>query len=251
MGQSRLELSRKVIFIDLFDTLVKPLPVEQRWEWLNGKRFDQGLPSYKWLLAGFSQALMADEVGLAPQVLRDYFLIRPYHNISEMAIAAELLAPSNQKISEDTILKTEEYSNWLVNGVTFYEDVSQTLDTLLDFGYCLYLVSNIMFPYNKVINRLDLKHWFKGFILSCEIGTRKPDPDIFEEALRLAGVEAHTAVMIGDNWKTDILGAVGRKIPAIFLDRSGQGIPASFKNDEANEVVCINKFSDLLNLVKR
>ncbi len=50
----------------------------------------------------------------------------------------------------------------------------------------------------------------------------KPAPEIFELALRRAGVSASEAVHIGDSYSADVLGARGAGIDAILLDRGGR-----------------------------
>jgi putative hydrolase of the HAD superfamily len=56
-------------------------------------------------------------------------------------------------------------------------------------------------------------------IASAEIGVEKPDPRIFRAVLRRAGVEAREAVMIGDSWCNDVLGALRVGIRPIWFNR--------------------------------
>ena len=46
-------------------------------------------------------------------------------------------------------------------------------------------------------------------VVSEEFGAWKPDPAIFEHALKLIGAEAESTVFVGDNSEHDILGAIG------------------------------------------
>lgn len=47
----------------------------------------------------------------------------------------------------------------------------------------------------------------------------KPDRLIFDEALKKAGVAAHEAVYVGDNYYADILGAINAGMAAVLVDR--------------------------------
>lgn len=58
-------------------------------------------------------------------------------------------------------------------------------------------------------------------IISEEFGVAKPDPRIFLEALRLAGVTSGEAVFVGDSPEFDMLGARAAGIPAVWLNRHG------------------------------
>ena len=56
----------------------------------------------------------------------------------------------------------------------------------------------------------------------------KPHRSIFEEALRLAGVAAEEALMVGDSLAADVRGALGAGLRAVLIRRSGEippGVP--------------------------
>jgi len=62
-------------------------------------------------------------------------------------------------------------------------------------------------------------------ITSEEIGVAKPNPAIFRVALERIGCDAHEAVMIGDAWVHDVLGASAAGIRALWLNRHGTPHP--------------------------
>ncbi|MCM4082510.1 HAD family hydrolase [Paractinoplanes hotanensis] len=53
----------------------------------------------------------------------------------------------------------------------------------------------------------------------------KPRPEPFETALRLLGAAPADVVHIGDSPASDLLGAAGLGIPAIFVNRTGRDLP--------------------------
>jgi putative hydrolase of the HAD superfamily len=61
--------------------------------------------------------------------------------------------------------------------------------------------------------------------VSEEVGVLKPDPHIFRIALERVGCRAEDAVMVGDMWDIDILGARAAEIRAIWLNRFGLANP--------------------------
>lgn len=68
----------------------------------------------------------------------------------------------------------------------------------------------------------DLAHHFSVNVVSAEVGVGKPDPRIFEIALRALGVRAQEAAMVGDSLERDVAGARRAGLRAIWIDRGSQ-----------------------------
>jgi HAD superfamily hydrolase (TIGR01549 family) len=64
-------------------------------------------------------------------------------------------------------------------------------------------------------------------VTSEATGYAKPDPRIFREALRRAGVPPAEARMVGDNWESDVLGAASVGLPAVWFHRRDLPVPAT------------------------
>ena len=62
----------------------------------------------------------------------------------------------------------------------------------------------------------EIEKYFSSVVYSEEAGVRKPHPAIFELALQRANCMAHEALMIGDDWDADILGARNSGIDQVF-----------------------------------
>jgi putative hydrolase of the HAD superfamily len=56
-------------------------------------------------------------------------------------------------------------------------------------------------------------------LVSEEFGVAKPDPQIFREALRLAGVRPEEAIFVGDSVEFDMAGARAAGIPTVWVNR--------------------------------
>ena len=67
---------------------------------------------------------------------------------------------------------------------------------------------------------LGIERYFDSFVGSIHVGHAKPDPEIFQMALSNLGIGPEDAIMVGDNWKADILGARGVEVRGIHLVRS-------------------------------
>lgn len=68
---------------------------------------------------------------------------------------------------------------------------------------------------------LRMDRFIDELIVSEEAGVAKPDPKIFEIALRRLGGDADRAVMVGDSYEADIRGAQAAGIKTVWLNRRG------------------------------
>ena len=91
--------------------------------------------------------------------------------------------------------------------------------------YRIYILSNGFAELQaRKMQSAGIAHYFDGVVLSEDIGVNKPHRAIFDHALRVAGVTADRALMIGDNYEVDIKGAHGAGIDQVFYNVSGVDI---------------------------
>ncbi len=69
-------------------------------------------------------------------------------------------------------------------------------------------------------------------VVSETVGAAKPEPLMYETALRIAGCAPDEAVMVGDSWRDDVLGARAVGIRAVWFNRTGKPIPDPALADE-------------------
>jgi HAD superfamily hydrolase (TIGR01509 family) len=89
-------------------------------------------------------------------------------------------------------------------------DVMPTLRALAAGGIELGLVVNSAYPgavIDQHLEALGLLEFFQTRAYSTDVGARKPDARIFAAALESLGVSAAEGIFVGDDPKTDILGA--------------------------------------------
>ena len=102
-----------------------------------------------------------------------------------------------------------------------YEDVTESglLGQLKKNGVILGVVSNWDSRLPEILKNMGLAPYFNFILASTVVGSAKPDPGIFNEALQRAGVPPEQACHIGDEPATDIQGARNAGIHAILIDR--------------------------------
>lgn len=77
-------------------------------------------------------------------------------------------------------------------------------------------------PYfvREIMPGLGIVGLWDAIVTAADAGVPKPDPRIFKLALERADVSAHSAIMVGDSYERDVLGARAAGIPrAILVDR--------------------------------
>lgn len=88
--------------------------------------------------------------------------------------------------------------------------------------YQLGLVSNFYGNLGRVCDDVGIRALFSTVVDSTRVGWRKPDPRIFEHALRAVGVVAGAAAFVGDSPSRDMMGARDVGMAHIWLAGDGQ-----------------------------
>ena len=118
----------------------------------------------------------------------------------------------------------EQLSEDFLNMTTAHFSLLEGAEELVRYlakKYPLTVVTNgfVEVQYEK-FDKSGLRDCFAHIVLSEEVGCQKPNPRIFEEALRMNGLQAEDVVMIGDSWSSDIQGAINAGIDQIWIKKS-------------------------------
>lgn len=90
----------------------------------------------------------------------------------------------------------------------------------------------------KAFERVKLDGYFDYYFTSKELGARKPDTAFFENIMRQLGATTENTVMIGNDYRKDILGAKIVGLKTVLITDQDQCFP------EADFV--IKSFGDLI-----
>lgn len=96
-----------------------------------------------------------------------------------------------------------------------------TVETLEELGsrHSLHIITNGFKEVQDIkIDNCGLRPYFKEIIISEEHGYTKPHLEIFKLAQQKTNAVKEECVMIGDNWVSDIEGALGAGWQAIFYN---------------------------------
>jgi HAD superfamily hydrolase (TIGR01549 family) len=117
-------------------------------------------------------------------------------------------------------------------------------------GYILGIISNL-------IGRREIPEWleadgfapyFKSVVLSSVFGKRKPDPAIYLEGARLAGVEPRRCVYVGDNLNRDVTGTRAAGFGMVVILISPEELAQATLTDENRPDIIIHRFRELLDI---
>lgn len=218
----------KVLFFDLFFTLVEP-KYDSHHNEFNLLKLDVN----EWESFSEDESLYFKRargiVSNPKEILREII------NIGNFEI-------SNELIEELTNLRIERFKKSLQN---IEREVIDTLMFLRSKGYKLCLISNA--------DVIDVMHWetsplnelFDQVVFSYEVGFVKPEFEIYQIALLKMGVLPYEAVFIGDGGSNELLGAKKAEIITIktnhFINREDVN-----KDNNASIDYMVSNFEDLI-----
>jgi len=115
-----------------------------------------------------------------------------------------------------------DYLDFLKEEHILMDGTIEILDYLKD-KYRLHILTNgFAEVQSDKMRHSGISAYFDLMITSEEIGKLKPHPEVFRHALQKAGVFAHNTYMIGDNFKSDILGAKNMGMYVVHYDPENQ-----------------------------
>lgn len=168
--------------------------------------------------------LEMDETDVAPAVKAEMDFYKEHAHEGKDASSLEALRARcadilSWELDREVPVKT------MMDAIRFqaYDDARPALDELRKSGMRLICVSNWDISLPEILERCGLDDAFDGVVTSAGSGVRKPDPAIFQAALKLAGCGPDEALHVGDTVEEDIAGAGAAGIRALHLDRDGGG----------------------------
>ncbi len=124
----------------------------------------------------------------------------------------------------ENLIITDHYLNRAPKGNHLKEGCIETLDYLKQ-NYQLHIITNGFKEVQHIkIDGCGLRNYFSNIIISEEHDLTKPDEKIFRLAEKFAGAKKEECVMIGDNFESDVEGAINAGWEAIYFpkeDRPG------------------------------
>ena len=119
---------------------------------------------------------------------------------------------------------SEDYVYWSPRIVRLVPGTMELLD-YLKTKYHLHLITNgFQEVQHTKLSGSGLEPYFETLTVSEEVGVKKPNPEIFDYALRKAHATAEESIVIGDEMAVDIDGAKAAGIDQIFFNAKGEKV---------------------------
>lgn len=99
------------------------------------------------------------------------------------------------------------------------------LERLKRSVYIAVVTNNRLAEQREKLRACGLDSFIDSLIVSDEVGAIKPDPKIYWAALERIACSPQEAVMVGDSWEMDVLGACRAGIRAVWFNRNAISIP--------------------------
>lgn len=126
-----------------------------------------------------------------------------------------------------------------------YEETFRVLDKLKGTVKLLLLTNGCpSLQQEKLDGVPELAPYFDEILISGNFGKGKPDVSIFKHALDLLGTTPEQTLMVGDKLTTDVKGALGAGITAVWVNRDGKTPNAEIVPDY--EISSLTELSELI-----
>lgn len=151
----------------------------------------------------------------------------------------ETFALLNLKVEQEVLeLLADEYIEFLPENNNVFEGTFELLEYLKP-KYNLHIITNGSHDLqNHKMNNSKLSPYFKTTTNSQSVGVKKPNPLIFDFALRQANAKKENSIMIGDCIHADVLGAINCGMDAVLFSELYQDL-------EDKTIKQVNRLLDL------
>jgi len=135
---------------------------------------------------------------------------------------------------------SEDYITYLGSFNHLFENTFEILDYLQN-SYNLHIITNGFKEVQQVkMQNANIDNYFKTVTNSESVGVKKPNPKIFNHALKVANANADQCIMIGDNYEADILGAINIGMDAVFFGNYNNKLNAKIK--QVDNLIYLKKY---------
>jgi putative hydrolase of the HAD superfamily len=125
-------------------------------------------------------------------------------------------------------------------------DAVATLDELTHRGYKLGLITNCSDEVQQLWGETAFAAHFDALVFSCDVGTAKPDPRIYEIASERLGVPAEESVFVGDGANDELVGARRAGMRAVQLRVPGEELAPEAETWDGERIASLSELPELL-----
>jgi FMN phosphatase YigB (HAD superfamily) len=162
-------------------------------------------------------------------------------------ILKELRVPFTEDLRRSVIVSF--MNAYVVDPPGLKEGVEETLE-VLNGEYRMGIISDTGVTPGSIIREHfeshELLHYFTSTVFSDEVAYCKPDPKVFEKALNELKARPEEAVHVGDILRTDVVGAKGMGMKAVWVSDTGD-----YPHGEYSPDFVIMRLPELLDVIEK
>ncbi|WP_196909114.1 MULTISPECIES: HAD family hydrolase [unclassified Aquimarina] len=121
---------------------------------------------------------------------------------NDLSELRDILPPEFSTLYDKNLPELEQE----LDSIVIYEEVLHVLEDLKKH-FRVFLISNLASPYKEPVFYNNLDQYFEKMIFSCDYGFLKPNKEIFKEIEKFTSNKPNEILMVGDSFKSDIVGA--------------------------------------------
>lgn len=149
------------------------------------------------------------------------------------------------QIPFDEVEFANVYMKHLANGSFLFEDSFELIENIKDKYKLLIVTNGLTAVQEKRIKQSSIAKYFDNIVISENIGISKPNPGIFEYALKdFKDIDKSQILMIGDSLSSDIKGGINFEIDTCWYNPNK--IDNNLNLNPTYEVSSLNELKNLL-----
>jgi putative hydrolase of the HAD superfamily len=205
--------------------------------------------------------LLFDELNLKNHITSFELFHKVYHNknkalwhayshgkITKESLRYERFRAALKKfqISDEVLIKQfgDGYVELSPKQTALVPFAAEVLQDLKGMGFTLHIITNGFLEVQHVkLTQAQIHHHFEVILCSEEVGVNKPHTQIFKHALARANTSAQASLMIGDDYRADVAGALKAGMQAIWFQEK--------KNEKSKYDYKINCLSEIPQLAAK
>lgn len=183
-------MHNKVLLFDIWDTFL----------FKNGDSYDKQI---------------SDSLGIPHIIVRE--IIKSNPNVYNSETFFDELKKINNSVRYDQI---KEIETNCINNSYYYNQDKDFFNVLLENNFKIYTISNSSYLTKIILEKFDLV--FNKNFYSYEYGLLKPDVNFLKTVISELELEYNNIIVVGNDYKKDILPATSLGIKAILLKTEGK-----------------------------
>lgn len=146
---------------------------------------------------------------------------------------------------------TEIEHHFLRSSIIIYKNSKTVLSTIREMGIKTALISNASISVIEVMKATQLNEYFDHTTFSFKIGFRKPDPEIYSDALDNLTVPAENVIFIGDGNDGELDGAKKLGMTTVKIKNIAFNNISSFQSNFKYIDYYIENLTEILDIVSK